>query len=70
MENYFDTFTINVGAKRDAILDRALERGVNLRPLLGKIGISCDETTTPDVVERVWAAFGGRQRGHAADSRL
>jgi glycine dehydrogenase len=56
--HFFDTFVVEVGDRRDAILARARERGLNLRPLPKSIGISCDETTTEKIVERVWGAFG------------
>jgi glycine dehydrogenase len=56
--HYFDTFVVETGERRDAILARAQERGLNLRPLAGKIGMSCDETTTLEIVEHIWAAFG------------
>ncbi len=55
---YFDTIVVEAGDRRDAILARAWELGLNLRVLPGSVGISCDETTTREVVERVWAAFG------------
>ena len=54
---FFDTIAIDTGAQSDAILRRALARGINLRPLGSKLAISCDETTTPEIVESVWAAF-------------
>jgi glycine dehydrogenase len=55
---FFDTIVIEVGEKRDTIISRAQELGLNLRRLSGKIGISVDETTTAEIVERVWIAFG------------
>ena len=64
--HYFDTITIDVGDRQDAIIERALQRGINLRRLGAdgqlpcRIGISVDETTTPDIVESVWAAFGAK----------
>jgi glycine dehydrogenase len=59
----FDTITVEAGARRQEILGRARSLGLNLRdiPLLrgtSCIGISCDETTTPETIERVWCAFG------------
>ena len=62
--HYFDTITVDVGNRQNAIIARALQRGINLRRLAAngqlppRIGISVDETTTPDIVESVWAAFG------------
>jgi glycine dehydrogenase len=69
-EDFFDTVTVDVGERQSEILRRALENGVNLRRVAGKdgerrIGISCDETTTPAVIEHVWRSFGafaGRSR--------
>ena len=60
---FFDTITVEVGERREAILARAVENGINLRDIpscLGTacIGISCDETTTMEVVQRVWCVFG------------
>src|SRR5262249_5083947 len=61
--NFFDTITVDVGDRQDAILARAVANGINLRRILGedgarRIGISCDETTTPAIVEAVWRSFG------------
>ena len=61
--NYFDTIVVEAGSRRDAILDRARQNGLNLRRLPDGIGISCDETTTPEIVERVWTAFGRADGG-------
>ena len=60
---FFDTITVEVGERRDAILARAVENGINLRDIpschgTACIGISCDETTTMEVVQRVWCVFG------------
>ena len=60
---FFDTITVEVGEQREAILERAVESGINLRDIpschgTSCIGISCDETTTTEVVQRVWCAFG------------
>jgi glycine dehydrogenase len=57
---YFDTITVDTGELQDAVYQRALARGINLRRLVGQLAISCDETTTPEIVERVWAAFGNK----------
>jgi len=60
---FFDTVTVNAGTRARHIHLAARERGLNLRDAGdGRIGISLDETSTPEVVERVWAAFGGRPR--------
>jgi glycine dehydrogenase len=59
----FDTLTVEVGTQGPAILARARELGILLRDIPTgaggpSVGISCDETTTLDVVEKVWRAFG------------
>jgi glycine dehydrogenase len=58
-EAFFDTVTVEVGAKRDEIVARALAEKINLRIGEGALGIALDETTTPAIVEAVWRAFGG-----------
>jgi len=59
----FDTITVEVGERRKAILQRAVESGINLRDIpschgTSCVGVSCDETTTVDIVQKVWCAFG------------
>lgn len=58
--NFFDTITVDVGAKRDEIVARALGERINLRVGDKTLGIAVDETTTPEVIEAVWRAFGGK----------
>jgi glycine dehydrogenase len=60
---FFDTIVVEVGARRQEILESARDLGINLRDIpsargASYIGISCDETTTPDIIEKVWRAFG------------
>jgi glycine dehydrogenase len=57
---FFDTITVAVGDARDGIINRGRADSINLRLLPDAITISCDETTTPEIVERVWTAFGNR----------
>ncbi|MGH9074202.1 MAG: aminomethyl-transferring glycine dehydrogenase, partial [Acidimicrobiales bacterium] len=73
-ERFFDTITVRpAGAEGDRgggggggggtgaarVLEAARRRGINLREVDGAtVGIALDETTTPEVVEAVWAAFG------------
>ena len=59
-EAFFDTITVAVGAKRDAIVARTRDEKINLRIGDGTLGIALDETTTPADVEAVWRAFGGK----------
>jgi glycine dehydrogenase len=64
---FFDTILVDVGAARDAVLDRAMQNGINLRRVddgsHACIAISCDELTTPAIVELVWHSFGTRSGG-------
>jgi glycine dehydrogenase len=56
---FFDTVTVEVGAKRDEIISRARSERINFRVGERMLGISLDETTTPATVEAAWRAFGG-----------
>jgi glycine cleavage system P protein (glycine dehydrogenase) len=59
-ERYFDTITVTVGDRQDALMTAALGEGINLRRIgKDRIGMSCDEITRPRTVEAVWRAFGG-----------
>jgi glycine dehydrogenase len=57
---FFDTVTVEVGTKRDEIVERALTEKIN--PGIGAttLRIALDETTTPALVEAVWRAFGAK----------
>jgi glycine dehydrogenase len=57
---FFDTVTVEAGAKQREIVARALTEKINLRIGEHTLGIALDETTTPGVVESVWRAFGGK----------
>jgi glycine dehydrogenase len=61
--HFFDTITVDVGDRQAQILARALTNGINLRRIVTedgarRIGMSCDETTTPAGIESVWRSFG------------
>src|SRR6266581_6317324 len=58
-EAFFDTVTVDVGAKQNELVVRAHAEKINLRVGEGTVGIALDETTTPAIVEAVWRAFGG-----------
>jgi glycine dehydrogenase len=58
-EAFFDTITLAVGARRDEIVARALAEKINLGIGDGTVRVAFDETTTPEIVEAVWRAFGG-----------
>ncbi len=56
---FFDTLTVSVPGRAEAVLAAALEAGINLRRVdEDTVGISVDETTTAATVEAVWGAFG------------
>jgi len=59
-EVFFDTVTVDAGAKQSEIVARARAEKINLRIGARTLGIALDETTTPATVEAVWRAFGGR----------
>jgi glycine dehydrogenase len=55
----FDTVTAMIPGRADAVVAAAREAGVNLRRIdADRVGISCDERTTPEHVAAVCAAFG------------
>jgi glycine dehydrogenase len=56
---FFDTVSVDAGAKREDIVARALEEKINLGRGDRALRIALDETTTPGIVEAVWRAFGG-----------
>jgi glycine dehydrogenase len=59
-EQFFDTVTVEVGARRTEIVTRALAEKINFRIDGTRLGIALDETTGPEIVEAVWRAFGGK----------
>ncbi|MBK5287686.1 MAG: aminomethyl-transferring glycine dehydrogenase [Acidimicrobiia bacterium] len=57
-ESWFDTLTVRVPGRADAIAARAVALGMNLRVVdADTLGISVDETTTEAVVDQVFTAF-------------
>ena len=72
-ETFFDTLTVEADGKQSEIIGRALAEKINLRLGNGTLGIAVDETTTADIVEAVWRAFGGKLsyaevEAHASDT--
>ncbi|NEU99060.1 aminomethyl-transferring glycine dehydrogenase [Bradyrhizobium uaiense] len=59
-EAFFDTVTVEAGAKQIEIVTRAQAERINLRIGATTLGIALDETTTPETVEAVWRVFGGK----------
>ncbi len=67
-EHFFDTLTVEVGGMQGVILKSARDERINLRKVgKTKIGISLDETTRSETVERLCRAFGieGAKDGEA-----
>src|SRR5438477_4383838 len=58
-EMFFDTVTVDVGARQGEIVLRAHAEAINLHIGEGTLGIALDETTTQATVEAVWRASGG-----------
>ncbi|WP_398471094.1 aminomethyl-transferring glycine dehydrogenase [Tardiphaga sp.] len=59
-EAFFDTITIKVGDKQAGVIAAAQSEKINLGIGNGAIRIALDETTTPETVEAIWRAFGGK----------
>jgi len=58
-KHFFDTITVEVGPMQQVILKAARKERINLRVVgSGALGISLDETTRRETVERLWRAFG------------
>ena len=62
-ESFFDTITVEVGPLQGAILAEAARHRINLR-VVGKtrLGITLDESTRPETIERLWDSFGIHDR--------
>ncbi|RXH34828.1 aminomethyl-transferring glycine dehydrogenase [Bradyrhizobium zhanjiangense] len=58
-DSFFDTLSVDAGAKRVEIVARAAAEKINLGIGETALRIALDETTTPATVEAVWRAFGG-----------
>ncbi len=57
---FFDTITVNAGARAASIVDRSRRAGVNFRLVDGeRLGISLDQTTTRAGVEEIFRIFAG-----------
>ncbi|MEV8131888.1 aminomethyl-transferring glycine dehydrogenase [Pseudarthrobacter oxydans] len=58
-ETFFDTITVRVPGKAAKVITAAEARGINLRLIdADTVGVSVDETTTPEVLSAVAVAFG------------
>ena len=59
-DSFFDTVTVDAGNKRDEIVARAQAERINLGIGGSRLRIALDESTTAEIVEAVWRAFGGK----------
>ncbi|WP_196139857.1 aminomethyl-transferring glycine dehydrogenase [Aliikangiella sp. G2MR2-5] len=63
-KSYFDTLTIDAGDQRDEIIARAAEAKINLRvDDNGQIGLSLDEVTTEQEVQKLYSVISGDDSG-------
>ena len=63
---FFDTITVECGALREVIFRAAADRRINLRRAGATgLGISLDETTRDETIERLLEAFGASDAGEA-----
>jgi glycine dehydrogenase len=58
-DSFFDAVTLDVGARRNELVTRALAEKINLGIGDTTLRIALDETTTAETVEAVWRIFGG-----------
>jgi glycine dehydrogenase len=70
-ETFFDTLTVRVPGKAAKVITAAEARGINLRLIdADTVGVSVDETTTPEVLSAVAVAFGAGPVAAAAGFEL
>jgi len=56
---FFDTVSVKAPGRARALVDAALDHGINIRFVdPDTVAIACDETTTAAHLETLWAAFG------------
>jgi glycine dehydrogenase len=66
--HFFDTLTVETGARTEPVAARAVARGANLRSVDARtLGLSLDETTTRADVELVWSIFADSAVGFGVD---
>ena len=58
--SFFDTVSVDAKGKIGDIAARARDERINLRTENDSVTIAVDEATTPEIVEAVWRAFGGK----------
>ncbi len=63
----FDTVQVRVPGRAAAVVAGALAAGINVRPVdADTVGMACDEVTTRDHIEALWAVLGGAAPNPAA----
>jgi glycine dehydrogenase len=68
---FFDTITVRVPGRAETVASSARVAGINLRIVdADTIGVTLDETTTPDTVHAVAAAFGVAEVPGEGESRI
>ena len=61
-ENWFDTITIKILGKADLYVEKALQRGLNIRLIdSDHIGVSFDETTNREIVNNLLLVFTDKE---------
>ncbi len=61
-ENFFDTLLVEAGSSQDEIKKKAEEAGMNFRYFEnGNVGVSLDETTTPQDIQAIVGVFADAQ---------
>ncbi|KOO13813.1 glycine dehydrogenase [Vibrio xuii] len=68
--SFFDTITINTAGNTEELYAKAQAADLNLRKLDGKLGISCDETTTTADIEALFTVFGVKEEVNALSSEI
>ncbi|MDQ0921893.1 glycine dehydrogenase [Pseudarthrobacter sp. W1I19] len=70
-DTFFDTITVRVPGKAAKVITAAEASGINLRLIdADTVGVSVDETTTPEVLSAVVIAFGAGPVAEAAGFEL
>ncbi len=70
-DQFFDTLVVELGEQADVVLQRAVQAGFNLRRYSDtQIGVSLDETTTDEEVQRLVELLGGAVVEDVAESPL
>ena len=57
-DSFFDTVMLEAADDADSLMAAALDAGINLRRMDGAVAVSFDETSTPQMLERLLGALG------------